>query len=150
MRSVCSWMRSSPPYLSIIIIIMFHFFKKKPTLHIPFLNGEKTETSEVASLRTKERIFMVWAIAAIILLITTACIWGFFYLKNYFFKLGIKTGEKASYGRLYTSITEAGCRPIDISAPEGSIKWDKISLLNMACFMQPQRSSSWTMMRNAR
>ena len=65
---------------------------------------------------------MGWAIAVTILLIGAGCIGGLFYLKNHVFKLGVETGEKVSYGRLYTSITEAGCRPIDISAPEGSIK----------------------------
>ena len=129
---------------------MLHFFKKKPALHIPFFNREKTESSEVASLRTKERIFMFWAIGVTILLVGWIGVYGFFYAKNHAFQLGIKSWEQAAYGRLYSSIIQAGCRPINISAPKESATQDKISLLNMACFVQPQKSNSWTSIKNAR
>ena len=150
MISVRSWMRNSPPYLPIIHPFMFHFFKKKPSLHIPFFDGRNTTDSEISSLRRKERIFMIWAIGVTILLIVWACGYGFFYLKNHVFQLGIKAGEQWAYGRLYTSITQAGCRPININAPKESVGWDKISLLNMACFVQPQRSNSWSIIKNVR
>ncbi|MFO0763372.1 MAG: hypothetical protein U0518_00675 [Candidatus Gracilibacteria bacterium] len=129
---------------------MFQIFKKKSSLHIPFLNGESTNVSEVESLRTKERIFLTWAIIATLLLLLVGAVIGFFYLKNHVFELGVKAGEQASYKRLYTSVQDAGCRPIDISAPEGSAQGAKVSLLNMACFMQPQRSNSGTIIRNGR
>jgi hypothetical protein len=129
---------------------MFQIFKKKSSLHIPFLDGESTKTSEVESLRTKERIFLTWAIIATLLLLLVGAVIGFFYLKNHVFQLGVEAGEQWAYGRLYTSITQAGCRPININAPKESVGWDKISLLNMACFVQPQRSNSWSIIKNVR
>lgn len=73
---------------------MFQIFKKKSSLHIPFLDGESTKTSEVESLRTKERIFLTWAIIATLLLLLVGAVIGFFYLKNHVFQLGVEAGEQ--------------------------------------------------------
>ena len=128
---------------------MFQIFKKKSSLHIPFLNGESTNVSEVESLRTKERIFLTWAIIATLLLLLVGAVIGFFYLKNHVFELGVKAWEQASYKRLYSSVKEAWCHTIDIN-PEDSTQWEKISLINIVCLMKQQSPNSWNMMRNGR